>query len=251
MYHEIERQGRALAQAEPGYVRYVVREAEFHAQLDRLGILEFRGFSVSEGLSRDGSPQGVVITFDDGCETDLAVAAPDLKSRDFNATFYLVAGLLGQKGYLSTGQARELAEMGFEIGCHSMTHAYLTELAADELQAEIVKAKERLEQIIGRPVEHLSCPGGRWNQRVADLARESGYKSVSTSRIGANSPDSNPFHLKRVAILRETSAATFSRICRGQGLMPMSVAQSIRSAVQLVLGNSTYDRLRGALLRRS
>jgi peptidoglycan/xylan/chitin deacetylase (PgdA/CDA1 family) len=251
MYHELELPGRGLCQTEAGYVRYVLRKDEFQSQLALLSEHGFRGMNVSRDRDGDGAGRGVVITFDDGCETDLTVAAPLLLSSGFNATFYLVTGFLGRRGYLSTAQAVELAGMGFEIGCHSMTHAYLKGLAERELQVEVVEAKYRLEQVVGRRVDHFSCPGGRWSSKVARVAQRAGYRTVATSKVGANSARSDPFCLARVAILRDLATADFVRISSGRGLGLQRLAQSVRSAAQRALGDSRYDRLRSAFLGRS
>ena len=251
MYHELELPRHTLCQSEPGYVRYVLRKEEFQAQLTSLGEHGFQGINVSQDRTGHHVNRGVVITFDDGCETDLTVAAPLLLSRGFNATFYLVVTFLGRPGYLSAAQAGELAGMGFEIGCHSMTHAYLSGLGERELQVEVAEAKYRLEQIVGRRVEHFSCPGGRWSRKLARVAQRAGYLTVATSRVGTNSARSEPFCLSRVAVLRGLAPADFVRICRGQGLRVQRLLQSIRSAALRTLGDSTYDRLRGAWLGRS
>ena len=60
---------------------------------------------------------------------NLIAAAPVLREFGFNATFYLTAGSLGTPGYLSASQARDLDAQGFQIGCHSMTHPYLSDPA--------------------------------------------------------------------------------------------------------------------------
>lgn len=248
MYHELELHGRDLCQAGPGYARYVVREADFRAQLALLADGGFRGLSVSSALTEPGAAGPVVVfTFDDGCETDLLSAAPLLKERGYEATFFLVAGFLGRRGYLSKQQARELVGWKFEIGCHSMSHAYLSGLDSARLQVEIADAKDMLEQVSGQRMEHFSCPGGRWSPEVARVARLAGYRSVSTSRIGANTPHSDPYCLNRVAVLRDLPG--FSEICHGTGLGVLRLKQSLRSAVRSFVGDSAYERLRGALLR--
>lgn len=251
MYHELQPPGHILCQNESGYLRYVLRRDEFQTQLALLSEHGFKGLSVSQDRTGDHHGRAVVITFDDGCETDLTVAAPLLLSRGFNATFYLVAGFVGRSGYLSAAQAGELAGMGFEIGCHSMTHAYLTGLAEKELKIEVVESKDRLEQIVSRRVDHFSCPGGRWNSDVARAAQRAGYQTVATSKIGTNSARSDPFCLSRVAVMRGLAPADFVRIGRGRGLALQRLAQSVRTRAQRVLGDSRYDRLRGAWLRRS
>ncbi|HXJ96824.1 MAG TPA: polysaccharide deacetylase family protein [Terriglobia bacterium] len=251
MYHELELPGHALCQNQPGYVRYVLRKDEFQHQLALLSKHGFQGLNVSQDRNGDHPGSGIVITFDDGCETDLTVAAPLLLSRGFQATFYLVVGFLGRRGYLSGAQATELAGMGFEIGSHSMTHAYLAGLTEKELETEVVESKDKLEQTIGRRVEHFSCPGGRWSRDVARVAQQAGYQTVATSRIGTNSARSDPFCLSRVAVLRGLPPDDFVRISRGRGLALQRFSQSVRSTAQRVLGDSRYDRLRGAWLHRS
>ncbi|MGA2255620.1 MAG: polysaccharide deacetylase family protein, partial [Thermoguttaceae bacterium] len=187
MYHEIELPGRSMCQSEPGYVRYVVKESAFHDQLTWLKDHGWQGLSVGQALETERT-QDVALTFDDGCETDLLTAAPLLRQLLYNATFYITVGFLGNRGFLSRAQLRELTDQGFEIGCHSMTHAYLSDLGAKELHYEIADSKQALEQITGRPVEHFSCPGGRLNSRVVEVAREAGYRSLATSRMVGNSP---------------------------------------------------------------
>src|ERR1041384_2350901 len=129
MYHELELPERALCQSDPGYVRYVLKADDFRQQIAHLRAEDMRGVSVGEAWSKtDEQGARVVITFDDGCETDLIVAAPVLKEAGFNATFYVTVEHLGRRGYLSVGQLRELSESGFEIGSHSLTHSYLHDL---------------------------------------------------------------------------------------------------------------------------
>jgi peptidoglycan/xylan/chitin deacetylase (PgdA/CDA1 family) len=250
MYHEIERPGRPTCGRQPGYLRYVVPEANFLAQLDHLRAEGVQGLSVGTALSgRPAGQRAVAITFDDGCETDLLVAAPLLQERGFGATFYVVAGFVGQAGFLTGPQVRRLAESGFEIGCHSMTHPYLTDLDEVRMGVEIVEAKDRLEQLTGRPVAHFSCPGGRWDGRVARLARESGYASVATSRVGANGPADDRYCLARVAVQRGTGVADFDGVCRGR-LWRRRLKEGILASAKRFVGNTLYEKLRTAVLGR-
>jgi peptidoglycan/xylan/chitin deacetylase (PgdA/CDA1 family) len=249
MYHELEVEGRPASQTEPGYLRYVVRESEFREQMDSLQNAGVRGISVSEALSGHGTRR-VVLTFDDGCETDLTVAAPFLRKLDFGATFYITVGFLGRPGYLAAGQLRELSDTGFEIGCHSMTHPYLSDLDDLQLHREIVEAKARLEEMTGRPVHHFSCPGGRWSPAVSAIARRAGYRSVTTSRIAANRAGSDPFQLARVAVMRALTLKAFQDLCQGRGLWQRQLRSVLQTTSHQLLGNALYDRLRGLMLRK-
>lgn len=250
MYHELELPGRELCDSEPGYVRYIVRQDDFKKQVVWLKTNEWQGLSVTHALAENPSP-AVVFTFDDGAETDLIAAASILRDAGFGATFYITTGFLGKRGYLSPAQVRELAELGFDIGCHSRTHPYLSDLPDSQMSSEIVEPKLQLEQITGRSCDHFSCPGGRYDMRVVKSAKEAGYHSLATSRALANTPTSDRFSLGRVAIMRNTSLADFQDICAARGLWKRRTSEQARNSVKRALGNAAYDRLRGVLLGRN
>jgi peptidoglycan/xylan/chitin deacetylase (PgdA/CDA1 family) len=274
MYHELEAAGRTLCEPEPGYARYVVAAEDFRRQVSQLRSAGVRGLSVSEALREsderaeamtnangDGSTKKaggtdgdvwprVVFTFDDGCETDLLFAAPTLKEAGFGATFYVTVAHLGRRGYLSEGQLRELADCGFEVGSHSLTHSYLHDLPDGRVRAEVSESKERLEQLTGRSVRHFSCPGGRWDARVARFAREAGYESLVTSRVGINARGADRFRLSRVAVMRGTSDGEFARVCGGEGLGALRARGAVLDVAKRVLGNSMYEKLRSTVLGR-
>jgi peptidoglycan/xylan/chitin deacetylase (PgdA/CDA1 family) len=239
-----------LCVAEAGYVRYILTEADFRAQLQSIKSAGWQGINVSEALSVPQKPS-VAITFDDGCETDLLVAAPLLREFGFGATFYITSGFLGSQGYLSSTQLREIAKMGFEIGCHSMTHPYLSDLNEAGLRKEIVASKLQIEQIVGKTVEHFSCPGGRFNQRAIEIAKQAGYRSFATSQTHANNQSSNPFSLGRVAVMRGLDLKQFESIYQGHGLWQLTMRDSLRHGAKKLLGNSFYDRMRATMLRNS
>ena len=250
MYHELELAGRKLCQSEPGYVRYILPVEEFRSQMAWMKQSGFRGLSVSQALRYPAEPS-VCITFDDGCETDLIAAAPWIRDFDFHATFYVTAGFLDTPGYLTSKQLRELDSQGSEIGCHSLTHRYLSDLPEAELKHEIVDAKQRIEQIVGHAVAHFSCPGGRYDRRTIEMARRAGFNTVANSDFHANSAVTSNYQLGRVAMLRGLSIGEFSSICHGRGLWKKRLQQQTRRGAQRLLGNRTYDQLRSALLGKS
>jgi peptidoglycan/xylan/chitin deacetylase (PgdA/CDA1 family) len=227
-----------------------VSASDFREQMQFLNDSGLGGMNVTMALDNPGR-SGVVITFDDGCETDLITAAPVLREFGFNATCYVTVGFLGKRGYLSRAQLRHLSDLGVEVGSHSMTHAYLSDLSQEQITREIADSKQELEQITGRAIQHFSCPGGRWDHRVAETARQSGYRSVATSRVAANSPRSDPFALGRVAIMRGTTLTIFKDKTKGHGLWKLRLRDAGRSAVKHLLGNRAYDLLRSQILRQN
>ncbi len=246
MYHELARAGRPLCDESPGYTRYVVPEARFAAHLARLKSLGMPGSSVSQALQNGG----VALTFDDGCETDWLIAAPLLQAADFGATFYIVAGWIGRAGFLGEKPLVELADAGFEIGSHGQSHAFLSDLSDEALRAEMRDSKTKLEQITGREIAHFSCPGGRFDARVASVGRELGYASVATSRAGINLPEADRFRLARMAIQQSTSMSDFERACRGELSGRDRVRGTVLRMAKAVLGNGAYQKMRGAALEK-
>jgi peptidoglycan/xylan/chitin deacetylase (PgdA/CDA1 family) len=243
MYHEIQIPHRPLCRSDRGYRSYVVNSSNYKAQLSQLKENGIVLYSVNDLLNREFSQTGLIITFDDGCETDLLEAAPLLCEMGFPAIFYVVAGFVGERGYLSAIQLRELADMGFEIGSHSMTHAFLTDLPEEQLQEELAGSKMRIEQMTGKRVDHFSCPGGRWNMKIADRVRKAGYRSMATSRIGVNTHRTDPFHLARIPILAKTPLNEFGELVAGRGLFRRRVRAIIQNGAKWTLGNQLWHKI--------
>jgi peptidoglycan/xylan/chitin deacetylase (PgdA/CDA1 family) len=249
MYHEIERPGVATLEPTRGYLRYVLTVADFRAQMEGLRRAGWTATTVGAALAGGEDPRAtVVLTFDDGTVTDRLVAAPVLKENGFGATFYVVAGFLGQRGYLSKAQLRELAGLGFEIGSHSMTHRLLSDLDTAALRHEIVDSRDRLQEALGVAVHHFACPGGRVSPAAVRLAKEAGYRSVATSQAGLNDRAADPFALRRIAIHRGTSASEVLRLCEGRGLALRRARSGVLDALKTVMGNRRYDRVRTTLM---
>lgn len=132
----------------------------------------------------------VLVTFDDSRESDYTVALPLLKASEMRARFFVVAGRVGQKGFLSSRQIQSLSSEGMTIGSHGMYHRKWSLLSDKELEEEIIEARSRIEKITGRPVLEAACPFGGYNRRVLRRLRTSGYERVYTSDGGPASAGS-------------------------------------------------------------
>lgn len=250
MYHELERAGRPLCSTDPGYVRYVVKEGDFRAQMDHIAAIGKRGIGVSEWCDAEDASveRSVVVTFDDGCETDLVLAAPILREHGFNATCYLTVDFLDRPGFLTRAQVRALVAAGIEPGCHSMSHAYLGDLDDAGLRREIVQAKHALEHISGVAIRSFSCPGGRYDERVLPMARAAGYDTVTTSNAVRNVHARRSDLLGRIAIMQGASLEQFVSLLDGQHAGARQLRESALTAAKSLLGNTLYEKLRAALL---
>jgi peptidoglycan/xylan/chitin deacetylase (PgdA/CDA1 family) len=131
----------------------------------------------------------VRITFDDGNASDVAHALPALRRRGLRATFFVVAGRLGAPSFLDEADVRALADAGMAIGSHGMRHRPWRELDDRELREELMEAKERLEEVVERPVTEAGCPFGSYDRRVLRALRRYGYERVYTSDRGTARAD--------------------------------------------------------------
>lgn len=101
----------------------------------------------------------------------------------------------------------EFAELGFEIGNHTMTHVHCRALSADERVHEISKAKQRLEDISGRPVRAFSVPYGNQADLTApvlEAARQSGHQAIFLVHARSNARRPAPDIWYRTSLHDET-----------------------------------------------
>ncbi len=136
------------------------------------------------------------ITFDDGYVSVYEHAVPALVDRGMTATVYAVADAVGglndwdrsagdrQERIMSARQIREIADLGFEVGSHTLTHPHLTDLDEKSLVRELTESKHKLEDMIGREVVSFSYPYGDYDDRVLAATIVSGYKYACATKLG-------------------------------------------------------------------
>jgi peptidoglycan/xylan/chitin deacetylase (PgdA/CDA1 family) len=127
----------------------------------------------------------VILSFDDNWQSQYTYALPLLKKYGFTATFYIWVVVVGMKHHMSWDEVRELSAAGMQIGCHTMTHPFLTRVKDDKaLQREILGAKQRIEAEIGKPVTSIAYPFGQYDERVVAAVREAGFTSARSTWPG-------------------------------------------------------------------
>lgn len=95
-------------------------------------------------------------------------------------------------------QAREMDKNGVRIESQTVTYPILTNIDEVRLEFEIVQAKDRLEKILEREVEHFCYPNGLYNEDVEKAVIKAGYKTSVTNEYGFNNGRTNSFSLKRI-----------------------------------------------------
>jgi peptidoglycan/xylan/chitin deacetylase (PgdA/CDA1 family) len=174
-------------------------------------------------LARGGAPlapRTVAITFDD-CYLDNLAAARALAEHGLPATFFIPTSFVGtdhvfpwDRGLkrmpnLTWDDVRTMHRLGFEIGSHTVTHADLGAVTADQALREIVDSKVTLEAQLGGPVRWFAYPfGGVQNFRPEwlSLLREAGYEGCLSAHGGFIHPGTTSGVLPRQAATGFSSA---------------------------------------------
>jgi peptidoglycan/xylan/chitin deacetylase (PgdA/CDA1 family) len=199
-----------------------------------------------------GGRAGVIITFDDGHDTDYQHAFPILKELGGSADFFVNPMQVGTPGYATWAQLREMAEGGMSIQSHGLDHSYfLTELAPARLREDLRRARQEIEQNTGHPVMLLAPPGGRSPKGLEQIALECGYTHVLDSRPGRVGGGAGRT-LCRMAVTAQMELGTLDAWLRGgSAMLRAQIRYSILDFAKRVLGDDTYKSVRGRLLTRA
>jgi peptidoglycan/xylan/chitin deacetylase (PgdA/CDA1 family) len=105
---------------------------------------------------------------------------------------------------LTWDEVRDLADAGWEIGSHGVSHTIMTRMHAADAVAELEASKRSIEAELGRPVRHFAFPNGQacdFDAGLTKACRRIGYATVSSCVWGLNVPGrDDPYALKRVGV---------------------------------------------------
>lgn len=205
----------------------------------QINYLEANGFVTrlpSEPSPSAGQLRKVVcITFDDAYECVFTHAFPILAERGFRASVYVVVDYIGKSNawdvrlsrpirHMSWTQILELAEAGWDIGSHSLSHPDLCSVGHSRLLAEVVESKARLEERLGRAVRTFSYPFGAFSERVVEVVRQAGYQAAYGMYIPTRlrAPRLQPFNRARRGVyLLDTLGVFASKVKEDSGALLM------------------------------
>ena len=124
----------------------------------------------------------VIISLDDGLETQFTNAVPILNKEGMTATFFIYTNAIGRPKFFTWDQVRELSKFNMEIGGHSKSHPYLWKITdTTKLKIEIVESKKIIEEQIGKTITAFAYPFGLHKPITISEIKEAGYTSA---RIG-------------------------------------------------------------------
>jgi peptidoglycan/xylan/chitin deacetylase (PgdA/CDA1 family) len=172
--------------------------------------------------------RNLLLTFDDGFASNRSVAEQVLAPMGVRALFFVVSDFVTLESrqearayvarHIQPGKRPEdipahlynmdwpdleaLLEQGHSIGGHTRSHARLSELGENDLQAEIVHSADTLSQRLGAPIEHFAYPFGdvaSVSSRAFAIARTR-FRYVYSGLRGGNARQPPPVALCRDAV---------------------------------------------------
>jgi len=189
-------------------------------------------------------PRCVLITFDDGHDSDHLVALPILKQYRIKATVFVTTDWIDHPGHLSTSQLHELKAEGVSVQSHAKTHTLLDRLSVDELRIELEVSRMKLEEILGSRVSHLAFPGGRYNQSVIACGIRLGFSGLFSSEPFALDRLDRTFLIGRYNLKRSLRGTVpFERITN-PGVLTRSLLRTAyhgKAALKKMLGDRLYQ----------
>jgi len=196
--------------------RYYVTLDDFRAQMETLRDWGYTSITVSDlvnVLINGGElpDRPVVITFDDGNINIYQNAFPIMHEMGFIGTLYIVANRLDARLFINSEQLREMANDGWEIGSHGMSHADLT-LDSSSVRYEVLQSRLTLEDAIGEPVNTFAYPYGKTDEFVTNQVSEYGYHAGMGLGSSWEHTLGTLFYLSRIEIQGSYSLSIFASL---------------------------------------
>ena len=116
-----------------------------------------------------GRRKALTMSYDDGVHDDIRLIEI-FNKHGIKGTFHLNAGLFGKKDWsrLTEEEVRKTYK-GHEISAHGFTHQALASTPAEGIIAEVMRDREKLEDITGAPIRGMSYAFGSTSPEVVKM----------------------------------------------------------------------------------
>jgi len=120
-------------------------------------------------------PGELALTFDDGPNPAFTPRLLEILARhDVHATFFSV----GSYAQAQPALVRQIVAAGHQVGNHSWSHLNLARASASQIEEQLSRSCQTLEQITGAPVHYFRPPFGARRPEVLRAARRLGMVPV-------------------------------------------------------------------------
>ena len=188
--------------------KYLTVSAELFER--QLATLARRGIAAGSRVDLDALAAGepgrplAFLTFDDGFVDNHSTVLPLLRAYGVSAFVFVLPPLVDTGAPLAWPEVaeeqrlhpetmrsvtwpmlEEMADGGFEVGAHTLTHPHLAYLGEEQMHSELADSRARIKERLGR-CDTIAYPFGSWSPAVEAAAGACGYSYAFTlpTRIG-------------------------------------------------------------------
>ncbi len=213
VYHQFaeDHSDKMTIKAEDFYEQMLWLKKNGYAVISLDQLLDFMDFEIPL------PEKSVVITIDDGWRSVYDLAYPILKKFGFQATLFVYTDFIGGEKALQWSYIEEMAQNGFDVQSHTLSHRNLTMIGSGEpfeeyfkfLVKELEGSKKLIEEYLNSQCRYLAYPFGETNELVTALAKKTGYRAAFTVRRGSTQVLENRYTVPRSVIYGDAGMDEF------------------------------------------
>ena len=160
VYHQVVDEDFDLNNVPVGDRSYYLRREAFAQQMEYLFHQGFKTLTLRDffGFIKGDiqlPSKSIVLTFDDGHISNYTHVYPILRRFNFKATFFLIVEKIDKLQVLKWIQIAQMVDNGLEIGSHTVTHPFLSDLKEEKVLWELKRSKEILETRLKKEIKDI------------------------------------------------------------------------------------------------
>lgn len=203
MYHHIENLSQATIE---GHTKLTVGDNFFDEQMQYLTSRGYTSISLQDLVNAVYAHQSVpsksfVVTMDDGYADWYTYAFPILKKYHVIGNLFIISGLVGNPGYLTWNQLKEMASSDIiRVYNHTWSHIALGSASRDKIEFEMTTSQSELQSELGKPINIMAYPNGSFSPLAISVLQEQHFIAAVTTIPGHIECQSNIMTLPRIRI---------------------------------------------------
>ncbi|WP_223854215.1 polysaccharide deacetylase family protein, partial [Microbispora bryophytorum] len=132
-------------------------------------------FSATAAQAADCSSGYVGLTYDDGPNpSNTTNLLNTLRSNGLRATFFNI----GQNAQNNPSLVRAQVDAGMWVGNHSWTHPHLTQMSSSQIQSELQRTQQAIQQATGTAPKLFRPPYGETNSTLKSVEQQLGLREI-------------------------------------------------------------------------
>lgn len=131
---------------------------------------------MTQGAQLPAKP--VILSYDDGKDNQPEVAFADLSARGMTGTWFIMTVVIGNDGWTTKDQIKQVADAGHVIGSHTWDHHDVRKYGPKDWATQFEEPRALLQKISGQPVDTFDYPNGAWSEAALPHLAKAGYSTA-------------------------------------------------------------------------